>query len=55
MRRDYIEDEQRANQGNPQTFWRNLKTIVPGRTKQTEKIDLFKDGQAVQSNRTADE
>ena len=44
MRRDYIEDEQRANQGNSQKFWRNLKTVVPGKTKQTEKIDLIKDG-----------
>ena len=35
MRRDYIEDEQHANQGNPQKFWRNLKTVVPGKTKQT--------------------
>ena len=44
-----------ANQGNPQKFWRNLKTVVPGKTKRTEKIDLIKDGQAVLSNRTADE
>ena len=36
MRRDYIEDEQRANQGNSQTFWRNLKTVVPGTTKKTD-------------------
>ena len=55
MRRDYIEDKQRANQGNPQKFWRNLKTVVPGKSKQTEKINLIKDGQAVPSSRTADE
>ena len=55
MRRDYIEDEQRANQGNPQKFWRNPKTVVPGKSKQTEKINLIKDGQAVPSSRTADE
>ena len=55
MRRDYIEDERCANQGNPQKFWRNLKTVVPGKTKQTENIDLIKDGNAVLSNRTADE
>ena len=55
IRRDFIGNEQRANQGNPKKFWRNLKTVVQGKTKQTEKIDLVKDGQAVPSNRTADE
>ena len=55
MRRDYIKDEQRANQGNLQKFWKDLKTAVPGKTKQTENIDLIKDGQAVPSNTTTDE
>ena len=39
MRRDYIEDEQRANQGNQKKFLINLKIVVPGKNKQTEKID----------------
>ena len=54
MRRDFIEEEQRANYNNPQKFWRNLKTVVPGKKEQPKMISLKENGRQIPLNETAD-
>ena len=54
MRRDYIEQEQRLNRDNPQKFWRNLKSVVPGKKKCQGKINLRKAGKLIEENEAAD-
>ena len=53
MRKEFIEEELRMNYNNPQKFWRNLKSVVPGKKQQTDRISLKDNGQAIPDSDTA--
>ena len=48
MKKDFIEEEQQRNIGYPQKFWRNLKSVVPGKKKFTGEINLKVDGNKIE-------
>ena len=54
MRRDFIIEEQQQNLNNPQKFWRNIKSVVPGKKEAMGEISLTVNGNKIKDDEVAD-